>query len=257
MNISHLRRKIFLTILCCVILVGAVGMTQAGNNPSWWVSLWNWITGMKDTVEGITALISALETDIEEANDEIARIENRKSGHLTARNNVKERIQPKEQEQKDERRKADAALEAYNAASVEAAEFRKEIAEIEAKLRWLSASHSSYADLMTALYFKTSGLSLAENKMSEEKDKHNKAKRRVRSIELELEGDRGYIDYLTGLIDRCDKDIKALNEKIAKKQAKIDAETKRRADIREKIKKEEAKWEELNKESKTPEGQQI
>ena len=105
---------------------------------------------------------------------------------------------------------------------------------------------------MTALYAKTTALSIAEATMTAEKAKYKKAKKRVRVIENELEGDRDYIDYLTGLIDLCDKDIEALNKKIAEKKARIEDEKKRRAEVEKNLVKREVEWNKLNKEATTP-----
>ena len=251
MNISSLRRKTFLTLLCCILILSAIGVSQAAA-PAWWVSLWNWITGLKDTVEGITALISALETDIEQAKDQIARINKRKNGHLRARNNVKRKIQAKEQELNSEIKNANAAAAAYNAASRRARKLRREISVIEAQLRLVSRSGNRYLELMQALLAKNTALAMEEATMTEEKARYEKAKAAVKRLRAELKADWAYIAYLTGLIDQCDADIAALNAKIKKKQEKIKAEKERRERVEAEIEQREAEWEELEKKSIQP-----
>ena len=102
MYCKHLRHYTFIAMLCCLLIAGFLVTTQA--------SLWDWITDAKDVLELIDETIEALETDIKEAEDEIARQENLKNGALKARNRVKEKIQPDEQEQQQKAREANIAL---------------------------------------------------------------------------------------------------------------------------------------------------
>lgn len=252
-------RRTFLVLLCCILLVSAIGMSEALRSPfdTALTKLWNWITGLKDTVEGINTLIAALETDIKECEDKIAQIKNRKNGHLGARNETKRKIQPKEQEQNQAERDKSAAAAAHDVALEAARSLRQQIADIEAELRWISGSDSRYLELQQALFAKRTALSIEEGTIAAEKEKYNKARATIKRIRAELRSDRQYIAYLTRLIDQCDEDIAAQEAKITKKRAEITAETERRAKVEADIEKREAEWEKLKKDAKKPKSPQI
>lgn len=238
MNVNTLRRKTFLVILCCLILVCTMSATHGAlwSPPPWLVSLWNFITGMKDAVEGIESLISALQTDIEEAKDGIAARETRQNGHLKARNKVKKNIQPEEQEQSAAAAQANAAAATYNAASSRASTLRSDIADLNAELSGLSPSSDRYNQVLVSLIAKDSLLSQEEATMAMEKGIYDSATARYHSLRRELQGDRDYIAYLTGLIDQCTEDIDAYNAKITKIEKRIKAEKARRDKIKDEIK---------------------
>lgn len=247
------KRNTFIVLLCCLLIVGTLATTQAKwwDDP-WWVSLWNLITGLKDTLEGIDALIGAFETSIKEAEDEIARQENWKKGWLTARNNTKEKIQPDEQEQNAARQAGTDAANEYNAARQRAKDLRAEIDDLTNEIQWVSPGDPRHSEILADLATKNSDLADEEDTMSAEKKKYNAARSRVKYLENKLRGDRNYIDYLTRQIDARDRKIGYLNDEIKATRKKIEAEEKRRVQVKKDIAAEEAKWEKLQKDAKNP-----
>ncbi len=247
------KRNTFTVLLCCLLIVSFIGITQALKVPTWLVSLWNFITGLKDALEGIDALISALQTDIDEAKDKIAGLERRKLGHLRHRNKIKERIAADEQEERAAIEAANAAAEAYDAASKRAAALRREIAALEAELRRLSASHQERADAILAeLAMKNSALAAEVAKMAEAEREYNAARAKIKRLGIKLRKWRRLIATLNGHIAWCNRKIGELNAKIAKLEKRIEAEKKRRERVREQIRQEEAKYEELKKAGQQP-----
>ncbi len=249
MYYKHLRRNTFIALLCCLLIAGFLVTTQA------W-SFWNWITGAKDVLELIDETIEALETDKKEAEDEIARQEKLKNGHLKARNRVKAKIQPDEQEQRAAAIAANKAAAEHSAASQRASGLRVEIEALTEELRYIlrygSTSNPRHSEILADLAMKNSALATEEDTMSAEKKKYNAAKARYNFIDRQLESKRDYISYLTRLINACDKKIKALNEKIADIEKKIKAEEERREKVRQENQEEEDKWEKLQEEAQQP-----
>jgi len=189
MYCKHLRRNTLIAMLCCLLIAGFLVSTQAG--------IWNWITGAKDVLEIIDETIDALETDIEEAEEEIARQEDLKNGHIKARNRVKEKIQPDEQEQQQKAREANDAADAHSAASQRASGLRVEIEALMEELRYIlrygSTSSTRHSEILADLAMKNSALATEEDTMSAEKKAYNAARSRYKYINSKLESDRDYI----------------------------------------------------------------
>lgn len=250
MYCKHLRRNTFIALLCCLLIAGFLVTPQAA------LAIWNWITGAKDVLELIDETIDALETDIEEAEEEIARQEDLKNGHLKARNRVKKKIQPDEQEQTQKAREANAAAAAHNAASERASRLRVEIEALTEELRYIlsygSASDPRLSEILADLAMKNSALAMEEDTMSAEKKKYNAARSRYNFIDRQLESERNYISYLTRLINACDKKIGALNKKIQELQEKIKAEEERRVKVQQENQEEEDKWNNLQNQAQQP-----
>ncbi|MDE0484397.1 MAG: hypothetical protein OXI67_17590 [Candidatus Poribacteria bacterium] len=253
---KHLRRNTLIAMLCCLLIVGSIVTTQAADwkwwDDPWYVSLWNLITGLKDTLEGIDALVAAFETDIKEAEDEIARQENWKNGWLKARNNTKEKIQADEQEQNQKIRDANDAAKEHSDASQRASDLRSEIEDLKNEIKWVSPGDPRHSEILAELAMKNSALATEEDIMSAAKKTYNSARSRVKFLENKLRGDRNYIDYLTRQIDARDRKIGYLNKEIEDIEEKIKAEKKRRKKVKEDIAREEAKWEKLQKDAKKP-----
>jgi len=250
MYCKHLRRNTFIAVLCCLLIAGFLVTPQAA------LALWNWITGAKDVLELIDETIDALETDKKEAEEEIARQEDLKNGHLKARNKVKAKIQPQEQEQRAAAIAANEAAAEHSAASQRASGLRVEIEALTEELRYIlrygSTSDPRHSEILADLAMKNSALATEEDTMSAEKKKYNAAKARYNFIDRQLESKRDYINYLTKLINACDKKIKALNEKIAEIERKIKAEEERRKEVKQENQEEEDKWKKLQGEAQQP-----
>ena len=248
MYYKHLRRNTFIVLLCCLLIAGFLATTQA--------SLWNWITGSKDVLEVIDKTIAALETDIKEAEDQIAWLQDLKNGALKLRNKAKAKIQPQEQEQQQKAREANIAAEAHSAASQRASGLRVEIEALTEELRYIlrygSTSSARHSEILADLAMKNSALANAEDTMSDQKKKYNAARSRYKYINGQLKSKRDYISYLTWKINGFDKKIKALNKKIVDIQKKIKAEEERREKVRQENQKEEDKWKKLEEEAKQP-----
>ncbi|MDE0636507.1 MAG: hypothetical protein OXI43_11730 [Candidatus Poribacteria bacterium] len=247
------KRNTFTVLLCCLLIVSFIGITQALKVPTWLVSLWNWIMGLKDALEGINALISALETDIEKAKDKIAGLERRKLGHLRHRNKVKERIAADEEAEREAIKAANAAAREHSDASKRAAALRREIAALEAELRRLSASHQERADAILAeLAMKNSALAAEEARMAAAQEAYDAARAKIKRLRNKLRKWRNLIHSINRDIAWCNRKIGELNAKIAKLEKRIEAEKKRRERVREQIRQEEAKYEELKKAGQQP-----
>jgi chromosome segregation ATPase len=253
MNISRLRFKTLIAILCCLLIVGSFATTQAKfwEDP-WYVNLWNIITGLKDTLEGIDALLAAFDTEIKEIEDEIARQNNRKLIRLELRNKAKEKILPAEQEQSKAKRLASHAHTKYHDAKARAETLRDEIADLTKELRWVSLDDPRHDEILASLAEKNSSLSAAEDEKSAAKKVYNTENNKAIRIWYELKPDRDYIANQTSWINTHDRKIDKLNDKITKLREKIKAEKKRRKKVEENIEKEEKKWEELEEKSKEP-----
>ncbi|MDE0485003.1 MAG: hypothetical protein OXI67_20705 [Candidatus Poribacteria bacterium] len=248
---KHLGRNTLIAMLCCLFIVGSIGVSH-----SFVKDAWDWITGAKDVVEGVQSILDALRTDLQEAENRLAAVNDRKKGHVDARNKVKAKILPDEQEQSQAERDGNAAAIKHNNAMSEASTLRSEIDALTEELRYIlrygSTSDPRHDEILADLTMKNGALSVAEDTMSEAKKAYNKAKSRVKYIKNKLRGDRRYISYLTGLIAACDREIEDLEQKIEDINQAIKDEKERRIQVPIDTAEGEAEFEEMEEKAKQP-----
>ena len=263
MTLNKIRKNTLIILLCCVVVIGSIGVSDVlhakwWTPPPWLVSAWNVITGMKDTLEGIDALISAMTLEIEEAEDKIVKIKERKLGHLKRRNVYEKQNLPNEQELTRATNAANDALDAYNDARSEAKTLRDEIAELEAELLRTSPSDERYGSIEFAINLKKSSLADAEHEMKTEKAKYNAEKQAYRNVlySLSYTTKKNQISRLTYQINRCNREIASLEKKIAKLKQDILDEQERRKQLDADIEAAEDEYEKLKEKAQQP-GPQI
>ena len=248
MNISRLCSKTFIMFLCCILILGTIGVSQS----AWLTTAWNYVTGAKDTLEGIQAIIDALQTDIDEAHAEIKRRTEMKYIRLQLRNKIKREILPAEQEQSAAEKLASDAHKEYHDAMARANTLRDEIADLTDELRWVSLDDPRHDEILASLAEKNSSLSAAEDEKSAARNTYYAEKNKSIRIWDELKGPRDIIAEHTKWIKVHEDVITELDEKILDLQAKIAAEKERYKQVEEGTVEEEKEWEELEKQSKEP-----
>ena len=262
MTLNKIRKNTLIILLCCVVVIGSVGISSAANwkfwKEPWFVKAWNVITGMKDTLEGMDALISAMTLEMEEAGDKIVDIKERKKSLLKRRNAYAERNVPNEQEKTRARNAMNAAAEKHNIALSEANTLREDIAELEAELKLTYYSDARYGIIETTIEEKKAYLAQAKFVMETEDAKYKAAKKAYRKViySLSYTVNRDTISRLTYQINSCDDQIEALEDKIEKLKQDILDEQERRRQLDIDIKAEEDKFNKLIEEGKKP-GPQI
>ena len=244
---KHLGRNTLIAMLCCLFIVGSIGVSH-----SFVKDAWDWITGAKDVVEGVQSILDALRTDLQEAENRLAAVNDRKQGHVNSRNISKARILPDEQEQAQAERDGNAAAIKHNNALFEANSLRGEIAALNAEIKNVSPTSTRYTEIIAELVIKNLELAKAEDTMSEAKKAYNKAKSRVKAIKNKLRGERRYISYLTGLIAACDREIDDLEQKIKDIKQAIKDEEERRIQVPIDTAEGEADFEEMEEQAKQP-----
>lgn len=140
MTRKNRQRNTVIIILCFLLILSIIQVSQSRifELPTWLVSLWNKITGLKDAVEGITLIIDALITDLEEAENDLNKTKQRKKTLLERRNNLKEIIQPDEQQESAAIRARDKATKAHDKAIKDREELLKESEELLKTLKYTS-----------------------------------------------------------------------------------------------------------------------
>ena len=248
MNISLLRRKTFIMFLCCVLILGTIGISQS----AWYTTAWKYITGAKDTLEGIQSIIDALQTDIKEAEAEIKERKEMRTIRLKLRNDRKEKILPDEQERSKALQLAGYANKKYHDAKARAETLRDEIAELTKELRWVSLNDPRHDEILASLAEKNSSLSAAEDEKSAAKKVYNTENNKAIRIWYDLKPDRDYIQNQTMWINTHERVIKELEAKIVELEAKIKAEEERYKQVEKDGETEEKRWEDLNEKSQQP-----
>lgn len=264
MTLNKIRKNTLIILLCCVVVIGSIGVidvlhAKLWQAPVWLVKMWNAILKLEETQKGRLALIAALENEIGLAEDEIAKIKNQLNHLLGQRNKYKEWNLPNEQEMTRARNAMNDALDAQDKAFSEAETLREEIAELEAELLLISSpSDERYSSIEFAINLKKSSLADAEDEMKTEKAKYRAALKAYREVlySLSYTTKIDQISRLTYQINLRESKIESLEKKIKKLQKEIEDVTTRRVEVDVEIDEKKKKYKKLEEDAKKP-GPQI